>query len=183
MLAIEDAGRDRALAPMEKQDAARVVTTAAFFAEAQGHRWTDGQREAATGLLTGTDRVAGVQGYAGTAKTTTVLATYAAAMREQGYEVRAYAPTAAAAEVLGSAVGAKGETVAKAVLGGEVLKVHDAAPEAGSGAPGVALDDRLLVACGEGALRLLRVQRPGRAPMDAALLLRGLAVPAGTRLE
>ena len=70
-----------------------------------------------------------------------------------------------------------------AVLGGEVLKVHDAAPEAGSGAPGVALDDRLLVACGEGALRLLRVQRPGRAPMDAALLLRGLAVPAGTRLE
>ncbi len=69
-----------------------------------------------------------------------------------------------------------------AVLGGEVLKVHDAAPEAGAGEPGVALDDRLLVACGEGALRLLRVQRPGRAPMDAAALLRGLAVPAGTRL-
>lgn len=70
-----------------------------------------------------------------------------------------------------------------AMLGGEVLKVHDAVPEAGGGAPGVVLDDRLLVACGEGALRLLRVQRPGRAPMDAALLLRGLAVPAGTRLE
>ena len=63
----------------------------------------------------------GVQGYAGTAKTTTVLATYAAAMREQGYDVRAYAPTAAAAEVLGSAIGAKGETVAKAVLSGETL--------------------------------------------------------------
>ena len=70
-----------------------------------------------------------------------------------------------------------------AVLGGEVLKVHDAAPEAGSGAPGVALDDQLLVACGEGALRLLRVQRPGRAPMDAASLLRGLTVPVGTCLE
>ena len=70
-----------------------------------------------------------------------------------------------------------------AVLGGEVLKVHDASPEAGEGSPGAALDDQLLVACGEGALRLLRVQRPGRAPMDAAALLRGLAVPAGTRLE
>ena len=69
-----------------------------------------------------------------------------------------------------------------ATLGGEVLKVHDAAPEAGTGEPGAALDDGLLVACGEGALRLLRVQRPGRAPMDAAALLRGLAVPAGTRL-
>ena len=70
-----------------------------------------------------------------------------------------------------------------AVLGGEVLKVHDASPEAGEGLPGAALDDQLLVACGEGALRLLRVQRPGRAPMDAAALLRGLAVPAGTRLK
>ena len=74
-----------------------------------------------------------------------------------------------------------------ATLGGEAIKVHDAIPEAGpspgAGTPGVVLDDRLLVACGEGALRLLRVQRPGRAPMDAAALLRGLAVPAGTRLE
>ena len=63
-------------------------------AEARGHRWTEGQREAATGLLTGTDCVTGVQGYAGTAKTTTVLATYAEGMRSAGYQVRAIAPTA-----------------------------------------------------------------------------------------
>ena len=124
MLAIEDAGRDRALAPMDRQEAARAVTTAAFFAEAQGHRWTDGQREAATGLLTGTDRVTGVQGYAGTAKTTTVLATYAEGMRAAGYQVRAFAPTAQAAALLGDAIGAEGSTVAKAVLGGETLVVE-----------------------------------------------------------
>ena len=124
MLAIEDAGRGRAPAPLDKQDAARAVTTAAFFAEARGHRWTDGQRDAATGLLTGSDRVTGVQGYAGTAKTTTVLATYAEAMLGAGYQVRAFAPTAAAARLLGEAIGVEGSTVAKAVLGGETLVVE-----------------------------------------------------------
>ncbi len=68
------------------------------------------------------------------------------------------------------------------MLGGEVLKVMRAAPEARSGPPGTVLDGALLVACGTGALRLVRVQRPGRAPMDADALLRGFAVPAGTRL-
>ncbi|MGI4939325.1 MAG: methionyl-tRNA formyltransferase [Janthinobacterium lividum] len=69
-----------------------------------------------------------------------------------------------------------------AMLGDEVLKVLDAASEAGSGPPGTVLDEALLVACGTASLRLLRLQRPGRAPMDAAALLRGFPVPAGTRL-
>ena len=68
------------------------------------------------------------------------------------------------------------------MLGGEVLKVMRAAPTAGSGPPGTVLDDALLVACGAGALRLLRVQRPGRAPMEADALLRGFPMPPGTRL-
>ncbi len=55
--------------------------------------------------------------------------------------------------------------------------------EDGAGAPGVALDDALLIACGEGAVRLLRVQREGRGPQDAETFLRGLAVPAGTQLD
>jgi methionyl-tRNA formyltransferase len=54
--------------------------------------------------------------------------------------------------------------------------------EDGTGDPGVTLDDALLVACGEGAVRLLRVQREGRGPQDAETFLRGLAVPAGTGL-
>jgi methionyl-tRNA formyltransferase len=50
------------------------------------------------------------------------------------------------------------------------------------GAPGEVLDDRLLVATGEGAVRLLRVQREGRGPQDAGEFLRGTRVPAGTKL-
>ncbi len=69
-----------------------------------------------------------------------------------------------------------------AMLGPEVLKVLRAEPVIGIGPPGTVLDGGLLVACGEGALRLLRVQRAGRAPMDAEALLRGFAIPPGTLL-
>jgi methionyl-tRNA formyltransferase len=51
-----------------------------------------------------------------------------------------------------------------------------------SGAPGVALDDHLTVACGEGAVRLLEVQRAGRRPMAADEFLRGAALRAGAML-
>lgn len=51
-----------------------------------------------------------------------------------------------------------------------------------AGAPGVTLDDRLLVGTGEGAVRLLRVQREGKAAQDAEVFLRGHPVPAGVRL-
>ncbi|MBV9750463.1 MAG: methionyl-tRNA formyltransferase [Acetobacteraceae bacterium] len=65
----------------------------------------------------------------------------------------------------------------------EMLKVLDAVPEPGRGEPGEVLDSAFLVACGEGALRLLRVQRPGRAPMGAAEMLRGRPVARGTLLR
>ena len=52
----------------------------------------------------------------------------------------------------------------------------------GSEVPGTVLDDRLSIACGEGALQPLRVQRAGRAAMDAVALLRGFALPPGTVL-
>ena len=51
-----------------------------------------------------------------------------------------------------------------------------------TGPPGVTLDDRLLVGTGDGAVRLLKVQREGRGPQDAAVFLNGTPVPAGTRL-
>jgi methionyl-tRNA formyltransferase len=54
--------------------------------------------------------------------------------------------------------------------------------EDADGAPGTVLDSRLLVATGEGAVRLLRVQREGRGPQDAEAFLRGQAVAAGTVL-
>ena len=67
--------------------------------------------------------------------------------------------------------------------GGQVLRVLAAEPVAGSGTPGEVLaGPALTVACGEGALRLTRLQRPGRGAMDADALLRGYPLPPGTRL-
>jgi len=67
---------------------------------------------------------------------------------------------------------------------GERIRVHAAIelPGPAGGVPGTVLDERLLVACGEGALRLLRLQRPGRAPLDTPDFLRGFPIPPGTRL-
>ena len=50
------------------------------------------------------------------------------------------------------------------------------------GPAGEVLDDALAVGCGTGAVRLLRLQREGRGPQDAADFLRGLPLPPGTRL-
>jgi methionyl-tRNA formyltransferase len=44
------------------------------------------------------------------------------------------------------------------------------------------LDDGLLIACGEGAIRPTLVQRAGRAPMPPGELLRGFPIPKGTIL-
>ncbi len=68
------------------------------------------------------------------------------------------------------------------VLDGAILKVLAAVAADGAGAPGTVLDGVLTVACGAGALRLTRVQAPGRAAMDAAAFLRGRAVGVGTVL-
>ena len=54
--------------------------------------------------------------------------------------------------------------------------------EDGQGAPGEALDDRLLIACGEGAVRLLRAQREGKSAQEAEVFLRGFPLAAGARL-
>ena len=55
--------------------------------------------------------------------------------------------------------------------------------EDASGAPGETLDDRLLFACGAGAVRLLQVQREGKGVQDAEVFVRGFPIPAGVRLD
>jgi methionyl-tRNA formyltransferase len=67
-------------------------------------------------------------------------------------------------------------------MGGERLKVLEASLAPGSGAPGTILDERLAVACGQGALRIERMQRQGKQPMAAAEFLRGQALRPGDRL-
>ena len=53
----------------------------------------------------------------------------------------------------------------------------------GAGAPGTVLDDGLTVACGDGAVRLMQLQRAGKQPMTAADFLRGTPVAPGTVLR
>ena len=67
-------------------------------------------------------------------------------------------------------------------LGGERLLVLEGELAAGVGAPGEVLDDRMTIACGEGALRLTRVQRAGGRPISADAFLRGFPLPVGVRL-
>ncbi|MBP2300211.1 methionyl-tRNA formyltransferase [Azospirillum picis] len=63
--------------------------------------------------------------------------------------------------------------------GGERIKVLAAELAAGGGVPGTLLDDRLTVACADGAVRLTKVQRPGKAPVDGAAFLRGFPLAVG----
>jgi methionyl-tRNA formyltransferase len=62
--------------------------------------------------------------------------------------------------------------------GTERLKVLRSSLAEGSGPPGTLLDDRFTIACGRSAVRLLNVQRAGKAPMDAASFVRGARLPA-----
>jgi len=62
------------------------------------------------------------------------------------------------------------------------IKVLRTTKGEGSGAPGTVLDDRLTIACGESAVRLLDVQRAGKQPMKAEDFLRGTQVAPGMRL-
>ena len=65
-------------------------------------------------------------------------------------------------------------------VAGERIKVLEGAFCQLEGEPGKVLDDNFTVACGAGALRITRAQRPGKSAMDAATLLRGFPVAAGS---
>ncbi|WP_024337171.1 methionyl-tRNA formyltransferase [Bradyrhizobium japonicum] len=53
----------------------------------------------------------------------------------------------------------------------------------GTGVPGEVLDDQLTIACGEGAIRILELQREGKARVQAADFLRGMPLKAGARFN
>jgi methionyl-tRNA formyltransferase len=68
-------------------------------------------------------------------------------------------------------------------LQGERLKLLAAELARGPGESGEVLDDRLTIACGSGAIRPTLIQRAGKSPMALEDLLRGFAIPKGTRLS
>ena len=67
-------------------------------------------------------------------------------------------------------------------IGGERIKILASRTVEGQGPPGEVLNDRLHVACSEGAVELLRLQRAGKGAQDKETFLRGWSIPVGTRL-
>ena len=53
----------------------------------------------------------------------------------------------------------------------------------GAGTPGDVLDGQLTIACSEGAIRIIELQRAGKAPMKAAEFLRGTPLKPGARFS
>jgi AAA domain/TrwC relaxase/Calcineurin-like phosphoesterase len=123
LLRIEAAGRGILPPIASRMDAAKAVASAAADAKQAGFDWNTDQRTATAQLLTSHNRITALQGYAGTAKTTTVLATFAREAETRGMRVTALAPTASAAMVLGEALGTRGDTVTR----------HLVSPERGGG--------------------------------------------------
>ena len=73
-------------------------------------RLNEGQKEAVKLLLSSTDRLVGVQGYAGTGKTT-MLDRFRSLAESAGYQVKGVAPSASAARTLGRESGIRSETL------------------------------------------------------------------------
>ncbi|WP_424985001.1 methionyl-tRNA formyltransferase [Microbulbifer sp. S227A] len=67
-------------------------------------------------------------------------------------------------------------------IAGQRVKLLASRCVAGAGTAGTALDDRLTIACGDGAISLLRLQRAGKGAQDSETFLRGCPVPKGTQL-
>lgn len=68
-------------------------------------------------------------------------------------------------------------------LQGARLRILRTTKGSGSGAPGTLLDDALTIACGEGAVRILEVQRAGKQAMKADEFLRGTRLALGAQLS
>lgn len=92
-----------------------------------GYAFTDEQRAAVHGILGSESGLHIIQGYAGTAKTTSVLATVAEQARAGGWKVKALAPTNSAATTLGDAIGVAAGSIAS--------EIHQQRPDAGYTGP------------------------------------------------
>ena len=90
-----------------------------------------------------------------------------------------YTAGAGTGAAAGSAAGTGAGAAAAGTAGG-------AASGAGTGAPGTVLsadESGVVVACGEGALRLVELQKPGSRRMPVGEFLRGFPVSAGERFD
>lgn len=116
LLGHEKRARGRATPLLSPIAAGKTVQLAEGRSRLKGENWTEEQRAATTQILTSANQVTALQGAAGTAKTSTVLATVAHAAKANGVKVTALAPTASAAQVLGEALDARADTLARHLL-------------------------------------------------------------------
>lgn len=104
-------GRDRVQALCTREQAAAAISNAEEKANELGYEWNADQRKATEGILLSENRIVGVQGFAGTAKTTSVLRTVAETARDMGYEVRGLTPTNSAGQSLIDGAGIQSGTI------------------------------------------------------------------------
>lgn len=116
MLTRLEAAKNSVQPLLSVQDTEKLLRETVQKSTAKGYTWTRGQYQATEGLLQTTDRIVAVQGYAGTAKTTTVLKTISDELRRQGYAITGMAPTHSATGTLSEALSIEGKTVAKALV-------------------------------------------------------------------
>ena len=116
ILELEEKGRLQAKPILSPMAAGAAIANAEIKAKLSGHAWNDEQRQATAQILTSRNRINALQGSAGTAKTSTVLATIAKEAEARGIRVTALAPTASAAQVLGEALNTNADTLARHLL-------------------------------------------------------------------
>ncbi len=141
-----------------------------WIAQAYLHKGalTQGQREAVKLILSAKDRVVGVQGYAGTGKTT-MLNRARSLLEKRGFEVKGLAPSASAVKTLGTEAGIESETLQRflarhaGVAGGKLTRKAEKQMRAAWGKTVLVVDEGSLASTLQ-ARDLLRVARALRIP-------------------
>ena len=146
------------------------VAMRSWIAQAYLHKGalTQGQREAVKLILSAKDRVVGVQGYAGTGKTT-MLNRARVLLEKRGFEVKGLAPSASAVKTLGAEAGIESETLQRflarnaGVAGGKLTRKAEKRMRAVWGKTVLVVDEGSLASTLQ-ARDLLRVARALRIP-------------------
>ena len=145
-------GRGRGAAPMRGRAVDKALRNGPLAA---------GQKKAVKLILSEKDRVVGVQGYAGTGKTT-MLNRARALLKKRGFEVKGLAPSASAARTLAGGAGIESETLQRFLARNAGIGRGTADGKGRTGHAGSVREDRA-----RGGRRLSRIHRTGpRSPAD-----------------